>query len=91
MEEYVPKKHPKHVKPIGQTHLVNLAKVIRNVPIPQKHRTELIYAIAKYFERVDYFFNKKKFIDTAFGTLHHDSSKETFSEFAEKKDDTQIV
>jgi len=76
-------KHPKKVKSFSRVFMMDLAKIIRNLPISEASRAEVRRAFAEYFAKVDMFFDKKRFNDLAQGTLTSDDLTERYSHIKE--------
>lgn len=71
-------KHHK-VKPLSRVHMMDIAKLIRNLPINAPARETVRRALANYFETVDPFFDRQRFLDIATGTLASDVKTEPYS------------
>lgn len=66
-------------KPFNRKNMMDMAKILRNVTMPDKVRDDLVRAMANYFEMEDQFFDRKRFVDIAASRLSHDSRTEAYS------------
>lgn len=86
MENYVtpiPEKHRK-VKPLSRVHMMDIAKIIRNLPLNDKAKEVIRRRLAEYFGNIDPFFDGTRFRAVATGVLEGDTRTNTHSHLQEE-------
>lgn len=74
----IPEKHRK-VKPLSRVHMMDIAKIIRNLPINDNAKDVVRRRLAEYFGNIDPFFDGARFRAIATGTLEGDFKTDTHS------------
>ena len=87
MEEII--KHHKK-KSFNRKNMMDIAKIIRNLPISSNQRAIVYHALASYFESEDPFFDRKRFVQLATGQLNEDPKTGAYSNVKEKQDETEV-
>ena len=67
-------------KRFGRKHMMDMAKLIRNVEMSETARMKLVRSFADYFEKVDPMAERKVFMDIALSALSHDWRTEKHSD-----------
>lgn len=75
-------KHHK-VKPLSRVHMMDIAKIIRNLPIHENQRAIVRRTLSEYFTKIDPFFQKERFNNIATGSLAVDNATEPYSHYKE--------
>lgn len=80
-------RHPTKYKAFNRTMMMDIAKILRNIEMPTHLRNEIAREYALYFEKLDLFFDKRRFLCVADGTLAFDYRTEYNSHLKDDKND----
>ncbi len=67
-------------KRFGRKHMMDMAKVIRNVPMAESARLRLVRDFAAYFQTIHPLVDREVFMDIALSNLDYDWRTEKYSD-----------